>query len=78
MELQNRIKRAQVIWKLSEYNQIIRTLAISKLFEDRQMILNLNRYTSKYRVSCGKYATAEKPCCVSVVETYSKPLLELK
>jgi hypothetical protein len=50
MKLQNSIKRAQVIWNLSEYREIIRSLVISKLVEHQQNVLKLNRYTSKYGV----------------------------
>jgi len=48
MKFRNNIKPVQVIWNLSEYNQIRRWIMISKLVEDQNKIMKLNHYTSKY------------------------------
>jgi hypothetical protein len=80
MMLQNTIKRTRLIWNLSEYNRIIKWLAISKFAENQQKILKLNRYTSKYGCGDGdgKNYIDTEASWLSIVQEWAKCIPVLK
>jgi hypothetical protein len=79
MMLQNTIKRSRLIWNLSEYNLIIKWLAISKFAENQQKILKLNRYTSKYGGGGGySYTENTEASWLSIVQERAKCIPVLK